>query len=117
MSALLEPIPQPYSIVGYEFAHCFAEFFSKEHCIKRHIAQHSFVILQHTFKVRLGSFSQCSVRSIVVNALLWYVHVTVSQFVVSHYALYNGGIPFQVTFFEISSKPNVNLSEFQDFAT
>jgi hypothetical protein len=51
-----------------------------------------------------------------VNALLWYVHVTVSQFVVSHYALYNGGIPFQVTFFEISSKPNVNLSEFQDFA-
>lgn len=51
-----------------------------------------------------------------MNALLWYVHVTVSQFVVSHYALYNGGIPFQVTFFEISSKPNVNLSEFQDFA-
>ena len=53
----------------------------------------------------------------MVNALPLYVHVTVSQFVVSHYALYNGGIPFQVTFFEISSKPNVNLSEIQDYAT
>jgi len=58
MSAVLKPITELDSIISNQLAHRLAEFFSEEHCIKRYIAQHGFVILQHTlFKIRLGPFS------------------------------------------------------------